>query len=71
MVIKGGRFEVSDGFDDVRCVLGLAEIFLQKDEEMSVAGYVWYGRNREGVRRLIVVWECWRIGILELRVSSS
>ena len=32
-------------------VLGLAEIFLQKDEEISMAEYVWYGRNREGSRR--------------------
>ena len=32
-------------------MLGIAETFLQKDEEVSVAGYVWYGRNREGGRR--------------------
>ena len=28
-------------------VLGLVEKFLQKDEEVSVAGYVEYGRNRD------------------------
>ena len=32
-------------------MLGLAETFLQKDEEMSMAGYVWYGRNSEGGRQ--------------------
>ena len=31
--------------------LELAEIFLQKDEEVSVAGYVWYGKKREGGRQ--------------------
>ena len=29
-------------------VLRLAEMFLQKGEEVSVTGFVWYGRNREG-----------------------
>ena len=37
-----------EGFD----VLGLAETFLQRNEEVSVAGYVWYGRNRGGGRRV-------------------
>ena len=32
-------------------VLVLAETFLRKEEEASVAGYVWYGRNREGCKR--------------------
>ena len=31
-------------------VLGLAETFLREEEEASVAGYVWYGRNREGCK---------------------
>ena len=43
MVVEGGGFEVSNWFD----MLGLAETFLQKDEEVSVAGYVWHVRNRE------------------------
>ena len=32
-------------------VLGLAETFLREEDEASVAGYVWYGRNREGCER--------------------
>ena len=32
-------------------VLGLAETFLREEDEASVAGYVWYGRNREGCKR--------------------
>ena len=51
MVVKGGGFEISKRFD----VFGLAETFLQKDEEVSITGY---GRNREGGRRVVVVWEC-------------
>ena len=49
-MVRGGGFEVSNGlkrFD----VLGLVETFLQKDEAVSVAGHVWYGRNGEGSRR--------------------
>ena len=30
---------------------GLATTFLQKDEAVSMAGHVWYGRNREGGRQ--------------------
>ena len=33
-----------------------------------MAGYLWYGRNREGGRRVVVVWE---LVSLESRVSSS
>ena len=32
-------------------VLGLVDIFLQKDEGVIVAGYMWYGRNRENGKR--------------------
>ena len=32
-------------------VLDLAETFLREEDEASVAGYVWYGRNREGCKR--------------------
>ena len=32
-------------------ILGLAETFLREEEEASVAGYVWYGRNRKGCKR--------------------
>ena len=32
-------------------VLWLAEMFLQKDAEVSMAGYVWDGRNKESCRR--------------------
>ena len=51
-------------------VLELAETFLQKDEEVSVPGYVWYGRNRGGSRA------SGGVGVLvnrslELRVSSA
>ena len=50
MVVKGGGFEASNGLKRFG-VLGLAETFLQKDEEVSVAGYVWYGGNRVGGRQ--------------------
>ena len=29
-------------------MLGLAEMFLKMKEEVSVTGYEWYGRNRDG-----------------------
>ena len=32
-------------------VLGLAETFLQLDQEGEVGGYVWYGMNRVGVKK--------------------
>ena len=32
-------------------VLGLAETFLREEEEANAAGYVWYGRNRQGSKR--------------------
>ena len=31
-------------------IVGLAEMFL-KEEEVSVAGYEWYGRNSDGGKR--------------------
>ena len=31
--------------------LDVLETFLREEEEASVAGYVWYGRNREGCKR--------------------
>ena len=34
-------------------VLGLAETFLQRDQEGEVVGYVWYGMNRVGGRRQV------------------
>ena len=40
-------------------ILGLAEMFLDKEEEVCVAGYEWYGWNREGCR-----WASVGIGIL-------
>ena len=29
-------------------MLWLAEVFLKKEAEVSVTGYEWYGRNRDG-----------------------
>ena len=38
-------------------LLGLAEMFLQKDEEVSVHGMV---AIEKAVGGLVMVWDCWR-----------
>ena len=52
-------------------VFGLTEMFLQKDEAVSMAEYVWYSRTREGDGRA-----SGGVGVLvnrslELRLSSA
>ena len=32
-------------------VLGLAETFLQREEEIEIGGYTWYGHNRQECKR--------------------
>ena len=45
-------------------MLGLAETFLKmEEEEVSVTGYEWYGRNRDGGKRANGAWQCWYIRV--------
>ena len=32
-------------------VMGLAETFLQREEEIEVGGYTWHGQNRQNCKR--------------------
>ena len=32
-------------------VMGLAETFLQREEEIEVGGYTWHGQNRQNCNR--------------------
>ena len=52
-------------------VLRLMAMFLQKIEELSVAGYMWYGRNSEGDRRANGSVGALVNRTLESRVSSA
>ena len=44
MVVKRGGCEGIVGIEEVK----LAETFLKKEEEVSMTGYEWYSKNRDG-----------------------
>ena len=40
-------------------VMGLAETFLQQEEEIEVGGYTWHGQNRQNCKGK---WRSWVVG---------